>query len=268
MTDSNELNQDEKGNEMRETQFSDAETYPNAETLNTDEAAKAAGSSASPSDNSGGENIGKFAPPNQPHKEAVYKAVDDLKIGSEEGEVEVTKDPLIIKDGIDFSGRKLIVRPEYLKCVLCEEAITQWYYVGGLVALEWMVGHHNEELANSLTSDGFNLMFDIPQGLWLAEAEKVATRALKDGDVLWRARKQIEEERKLLRKLLDVFAARPLKALECVKALRVAGAFSALELYLSGEIVNLLPIWYLEKLATKRAQSDAIDSEPVKNTFH
>ena len=62
MTDSNELNQDEKGNKMPESQLTDAESYPNAETLNTDEAAKPAGSSGSPSDNSEGETIGKFAP--------------------------------------------------------------------------------------------------------------------------------------------------------------------------------------------------------------
>src|SRR5271157_3243404 len=87
MTDSNELNQDEKGNHMPETQFTDAEAYPNTETLNTDEAAKPAGSSASPSDNSGGENIGGIAPANQQHKENCYrlfihKAVNDLPSGT------------------------------------------------------------------------------------------------------------------------------------------------------------------------------------------
>ncbi len=102
MTDRNELNQDEKGNNMPETQLTDAEAYPNAETLNTVEAAKPAWSSASPSDNSGGENIRKFAPANQQCKEAVYKAVNDLKIEIEEGEVEVTKDPFYSDVGRNY----------------------------------------------------------------------------------------------------------------------------------------------------------------------
>jgi hypothetical protein len=254
---------EQKGNKMPEV--TDAEAYSAAETLNTGKSAKPTGRSTSHSVNQQDkEAVEVEAEFNNCHRLLMHKAVHDLKIGIEGGKVEVTKDPSLIEDGIDFSEGKTLVHQEYLKCLLREEAritesnpreelrllqngTTQLLYEGATSALGWLLGRHNEEMAVSLTSDEFNPMLDMAQGLWSARAmdgrmneseEKVSnSRDVKDeaGPVLCRNRKQIEKERKRLNEFLDVFAGRRINASECIKVLRVTGACSALEWFLSGE---------------------------------
>jgi hypothetical protein len=211
MTESDESTQPEKVYKMPRTQFNEAEAYPSAGTWETGEPAKSAASSASRSDDT-----------------AKKKGIEEVEVQS--------KDLLLLRDGIDFHEDKIRVRAENLERVLSEEVIKQCFYSGGLVACEWTVGHHDEDLAVSLISDEFTLLFDIPPCLGFGAEEAVATRDLNDEGLSFRTMKQIEEQSKLLRKYLDVFAARRLDDPVCLKALRVAGAFNALELILSGEI--------------------------------